>query len=154
MWALEHFRHRKRYSFAAARDFLRRLLGAECQRESKPPLISIVDDDHAVREAIKSLIRSVGLRAETYVSTEEFVQCNHLGEVACLIVDVHLPGKSGLELQRELATGTYDIPVVFITADGNDTMRNQALKDGALAFLLKPFSEESLLSALQAALKQ
>ena len=117
-------------------------------------MISIVDDDHAVREAIKSLIRSVGLRAETYVSTEEFVQCNHLGEVACLIVDVHLPGKSGLELQRELATGTYDIPIVFITADGNDTMRSQALKDGALAFLLKPFSEESLLSALQAALKQ
>jgi FixJ family two-component response regulator len=116
-------------------------------------LVSIVDDDHSVRQAIESLIRSVGLRAETYGSTEEFVDCGHLTDVACLILDVRLPGKSGLELQRELNRGTYKIPIVFVSAQSDDEMRRQALSQGAVEFLYKPFSEESLLDAVDAALK-
>jgi FixJ family two-component response regulator len=147
---------KKRHSFARAKEFLSRCLALQSTGESltRPPLISIVDDDHSVREAIKSLIKSVGFRAETYASTEEFVQCDHLNEIACLILDIQLSGKSGLELQRQLTMGPYNVPIVFITAHGDENIRRQALKDGAVDFVYKPFSEESLLNAVHAALKQ
>jgi FixJ family two-component response regulator len=111
----------------------------------KPPLISVVDDDNSMREAVMSLIKSLGFRAETYISTEEFVRCDHLGEIACLILDVQLPGMNGLELQRLLSIARYKTPIIFITAHGDDA--------GAVEFLYKPFSEESLLKAVDSALK-
>jgi FixJ family two-component response regulator len=106
-----------------------------------------------MREAIESLIRSIGFRAETFASTEEFGQCNHLARIACLILDVQLPGMSGLQLQRLLSLATYNFPIIFISARTDECMREQALKAGALAFLYKPFSEKALLKAVYSALK-
>jgi CheY-like chemotaxis protein len=120
----------------------------------EPPLISILDDDRSIREALKSLIHSVGLTAETFESTEQFVQCGHLGEIACLILDVQLPGMSGLELQRLLSITTIKVPIVFITAYGDEEVRERALNAGAIEFLCKPFKEESLLKAVDSALKR
>jgi CheY-like chemotaxis protein len=115
-------------------------------------LFSIVDDNESMREAIESLIKSIGFRAETFASTEEFVQCDHLAQIACLILDVQLPGMSGLELQRLLAIATYTFPVIFVSGRTDEYTREQALKAGALAFLYKPFSEEALLKAVYSAL--
>jgi FixJ family two-component response regulator len=116
------------------------------------PLISIVDDDEPVREAIESLLKSVGFKAEVFASAEEFLNSDHLPETECLILDVRMPGMSGLELQRQLAAAGSRIPIIFITAHGDEEVQAQALKAGAVAFLRKPFSEEALLSAVQAAL--
>ena len=121
---------------------------------SETALFSIVDDDESMREAIESLIESLGFRAETFASTEEFVQCDHLRQIACLILDVHLPGMSGLELQRQLSIATYNFPIIFITGRGDDRMREHALKAGAVEFLYKPFSNEALLTAVRSALKR
>jgi FixJ family two-component response regulator len=118
------------------------------------PLISVVDDDHSMREAVSSLIQSVGMRVESFGSTEEFVQCDHMGEIACLILDVKMPGMSGLELQRHLASAQQRIPIIFVTGHGDDIMRKQALNAGAVEFLYKPFSDESLLSAVNSALNR
>jgi FixJ family two-component response regulator len=120
---------------------------------TQPPFVSIVDDDESMREAIESLIKSLGFRAETFGSTEEFVQCDHLAQIACLILDVQLPGMSGLELQRLLSIATYTFPIIFITAQIDDSIREQALKAGAVDFLYKPFSEKALLRAVDSALK-
>lgn len=117
-------------------------------------LFSIVDDDDSMRQAIESLIKSIGFRAETFASTEEFVQCDHIAQIACLILDVQLPGMNGLELQRLLSIAAYNFPIIFITARADDCMRDRALKAGALAFLYKPFSEQALLEAVYSALKQ
>lgn len=117
-------------------------------------LFSIVDDDDSMRQAIESLIKSIGFRAETFASTEEFVQCDHIAQMACLILDVQLPGMNGLELQRLLSIAAYNFPIIFITARADDCMRDRALKAGALAFLYKPFSEQALLEAVYSALKQ
>ena len=122
--------------------------------QSETALFSIVDDDESVSEAIASLIESVGFRAETFASTEDFVQCDHLRQIACLILDVHLPGMSGLELQRILSFATYNFPIIFITGRGDDRMRERALKAGAVEFLYKPFSNEALLAAVHSALKR
>ncbi|TMA95362.1 MAG: response regulator [Deltaproteobacteria bacterium] len=121
---------------------------------SETTLFSIVDDDESMREAIESLVESLGFRAETFASTEEFVQCDHLGQIACLILDVHLPGMSGLELQRLLSFATYAFPIIFISGRGDDRMREYALKGGAVEFLYKPFTAEALLTAVHSALKR
>jgi CheY-like chemotaxis protein len=119
----------------------------------KAPLISIVDDETSMCEAVSSLIRSVGFRARTFASTEEFVQCDQLGEISCLILDVRLPGMSGLELLRHLSITTHRIPIVFISGHADEATRKQALDAGAIEFLYKPFNEESLLKAIDSALK-
>jgi FixJ family two-component response regulator len=116
-------------------------------------LIVVVDDDEAIREATESLIRSVGFRVVVYASAEEFLRSSHLQVTACLIVDVRMPGMSGLELQQQLATANYSIPIIFITAHGDADTRARALRAGAVAFLDKPFSDEILLGAVQAALQ-
>jgi FixJ family two-component response regulator len=121
---------------------------------SKNALVSIVDDDESVRESIESLIRSVGFSAQTFSSAEEFLQNGPIEKTACLILDVRMPGMSGLELQRHLTAADYQIPIVFITAHGDEETRARALKDGAVDFLSKPFSEEALLKAVQTALKR
>ena len=115
-------------------------------------LISIVDDDESIREAIQSLLRSVGFRAKTFASAEQFLQSDQIENTACLILDVRMPGMSGLELQRRLMATQCRIPIVFVTAHGDEEARSRALQEGAVEFLLKPFSEEALLNAIQVAL--
>jgi len=120
---------------------------------ANPPLISIVDDDESVREALWGLVRSVGFAVSTFASAEEFVKSDQLGTADCLILDVCMPGMSGIELQRQLVAGHSEVPVIFITAHEDEGMRTQALNGGAEAVLIKPFSEEALLNAIQAALR-
>ena len=116
-------------------------------------MISIVDDDESVRDSVKSLVRSVGYRAEAFASVEEFLASNDCDSADCLILDVCVPGTSGLDLQRQLVSSGCRIPIVFITAKGSYEARLRAMNDGAAGFLFKPFSEEALLAALHAALK-
>ena len=116
------------------------------------PTISIVDDDALVREAIRRLIKSVGMNARAYASAEEFLSSNHAQDTSCLILDVQMPGMSGLELQQRLADSGYRIPIIFISAHSNGQIRDQAIGAGAVDFLFKPFSEEALVDAVHAAL--
>src|SRR5882724_6195098 len=110
------------------------------------PLIAVVDDDHSVHESLSSLIRSVGLAVKVFESAEEFIASDDVGKTDCLILDVRMPGMSGLELQRLLALSHPHLPVVLITAHGSDEeMRARALKDGAADYLSKPLSEETVL---------
>jgi FixJ family two-component response regulator len=118
------------------------------------PLISIVDDDNAFRSSLENLIRSVGLRAQGFSSAEAFLSSNHMHETRCLVLDVRMPGMSGPELQRQMAVANSPMPIIFITAHGDDAQRTQALKAGAVAFLYKPFYEEELLNAIDTALKE
>jgi FixJ family two-component response regulator len=118
----------------------------------KTPLISVVDDDPSVRESLRGLLRSVRLGVGVYASAEEFLNSDRLDETECLILDVRMPGMSGLELQRHLAASHPGMPVILVTAHGDDELRSRALKSGAVEFLFKPFSEESLLNAVERAL--
>ena len=117
-----------------------------------PPLISIVDDDESVRESLWGLLRSVGFAVNVFASAEEFWNSNQLRNSDCLILDVRMPGMSGIELQRQLVASRCNIPVIFITAYEDEGMRAQAFFNGAGAFLIKPFGEEALLDAIHAAL--
>ena len=118
------------------------------------PLVSIVDDDESVRESLRGLIRSIGLGVETFASAEDFARSAQLENTDCLILDVRMPGMSGLDLQRELVASERHIPIIFITAHGSDEgVRTRALRDGAVAYLSKPFSEDALLEAVNAALR-
>jgi FixJ family two-component response regulator len=116
------------------------------------PVISIVDDDESVRQALKSLIDSVGFRAEVFGSGEEFLKSPSLSETDCLIADVRMPGMSGLELQQRLSANGATIPIVFISAHEDRDARARGLRAGAIDFLQKPFSEDSLLRAISASL--
>jgi FixJ family two-component response regulator len=115
-------------------------------------LISIVDDDESVREALKSLIDSVGFRSEVFDSGEEFLKSPFVSQTDCLIADVRMPGMSGLELQDRLKAANSSIPIVFISAHDDREARAQGLRAGAVDFLQKPFSEDSLLGAITACL--
>jgi FixJ family two-component response regulator len=116
------------------------------------PLISIIDDDDALRSSLENLIRSVGLRTQGFSSAEAFLSSNQAHETHCLILDVRMPGMSGLELQRQMGVANSHLPIIFITAHEDDVQRTQALEAGAVAFLHKPFYEEELLNAINAAL--
>ena len=118
-------------------------------------VIAIVDDQAALREATENLLKSAGLKAVSFASAEDFLRATPLDGAGCLILDVRLPGMSGLELQQRLAADGIHVPIVFITAqeDGDGRMRAQALRSGALAFLRKPFSDEDLLNAVRSALQ-
>jgi FixJ family two-component response regulator len=115
-------------------------------------VIAIVDDDQAIREAIESLLKSVGYRVELFASAEEFLNLGSRQETACLILDVRMPGMSGLELQGRLAAANRSIPIIFISAHSDESARARALRAGAIDFLQKPFSEEALLDAIDASL--
>jgi FixJ family two-component response regulator len=117
------------------------------------PLISIIDDDEAIRRSLDDLIRSAGLRARGFSSAEAFLQSNQRSETDCLILDLCLPGMSGLELQRQLAEGNFDLPIILMTAHERGDQRRQAVEAGAVAFLSKPFEEADLLNAIDRALK-
>ena len=113
------------------------------------PLIYVVDDDASVREALGSLIRSAGLEVETFASAQEFLACSRADVPSCLVLDVQLPGLSGLDLQHELAKADVQIPIIFLTGHGDIPTSVRAIKAGALEFLTKPFNDEDLLNAIQ-----
>ena len=117
-------------------------------------IVFVIDDDESVREALKSLIRSVGLRVETFASAREFLQSSRPDLPACLILDVRMPGLSGLDLQRDLANASIHIPIIFITGHGDIPMSVRAMKAGAEEFLTKPFRDQDLLDAIQQALER
>ena len=117
------------------------------------PLISIVDDDDSLRNSLDNLIRSVGFRAQGFPSAEAFLSSNQVHDTACLILDVRLPGMNGLELQRRIVAANWRIPVIFITSHADGDARARALEAGAVDYLYKPFREEELLNAIDAALK-
>jgi FixJ family two-component response regulator len=120
---------------------------------ASPPLISVVDDDESVRESLQSLLRSVGFTVKVFVSAEEFLNSNHSGDSDCLILDVRMPGMNGTELHRRLVASHCEVPVIFITAHGwDEEVRSRAFKDGAVGYLVKPFSEDALLNAVRTAL--
>jgi FixJ family two-component response regulator len=112
-------------------------------------VVFVVDDDESVREALNSLIRSAGFNVQSYSSAKEFLATPHGDSPSCLVLDVRLPGLSGLDLQRELANTTSEIPIIFITGHGSIPMSVQAMKAGAVEFLTKPFKDEDLLNAIQ-----
>jgi FixJ family two-component response regulator len=114
-------------------------------------LISIVDDDESIRESTKGLIRSLGYQAATFASAEEFLQSDSVDRTACLITDVQMPGLSGIDLQRGLIAQGVRMPTIFITAFPEEETRARAMKAGALGYLSKPFSEDSLLKCLDTA---
>ena len=118
------------------------------------PLISVVDDDLSVVEATVSLLESVGYAATGFVSAEDYLNSPQLRRTACLILDIRMAGMGGFELQRRLAAENDHTPIIFITAHGDYDISAEALRRGAVAFLRKPFSQESLLDAVRSALAQ
>jgi FixJ family two-component response regulator len=118
------------------------------------PIVFVVDDDASVCEALSSLIESTGMRVETFASAQEFLRHKRPETPACLVLDVHLPGLSGLELQRKLAPGRMRLPIIFMTGHGDIPMSVQAMKAGAVEFLPKPFDDEQLLEAIRQAIER
>jgi FixJ family two-component response regulator len=117
-------------------------------------MVFVIDDDESIREALKSLIRSVGLSVQTFASAQEFLSSSRPDVPSCLILDVRMPGLSGLDLQRELAEANIHIPIIFITGHGDIPMSVRAMKAGAVEFLTKPFRDQDLLDAIQQALER
>ena len=115
-------------------------------------MVFVVDDDASVRDALSALVRSVGLRVETFGSAQEFLRHPRPPAAACLVLDVRLPGLSGLDLQRELSNAGEQIPIIFITGHGDVPMSVRAMKAGATEFLPKPFRDQDLLDAIREAL--
>ena len=118
------------------------------------PSIYVVDDDASVREAMESLIQSAGLRVETFASAQEFLASPRADGPSCLVLDVQLPGLSGLDLQQELAKADVRIPIIFLTGHGDIPTSVRAIKAGALEFLTKPFDDQDLLDAIQQGIAQ
>jgi FixJ family two-component response regulator len=115
------------------------------------PLISIVDDDESVRESLPDLLRELGFAAQAFSSAEEFLASKFIGQTRCLVLDISMPGMTGPDLQQELARRRQEIPIIFITAHADETVRPRLLERGAVECLFKPFSETALLEALNAA---
>jgi FixJ family two-component response regulator len=118
------------------------------------PTVFVIDDDPSVRDAIKGTVRSVGLRAETFESPQEFLRNGPPSGPGCLVLDVRLPGLSGLDFQHELTRANIELPIVFITGYGDIPMTVRAMKAGAVEFLTKPFRDQDLLDAIQQALER
>jgi FixJ family two-component response regulator len=116
--------------------------------------VYVVDDDELIRDAIQGLLKSMGLRSEVFASPEEFLRSSRPEVPSCLILDVKLPGVSGLDFQKELAAAGVGIPIIFITGHGNIPMSVKAMKSGAVEFLTKPFQDHELLDAIQQALER
>jgi FixJ family two-component response regulator len=124
-------------------------LSQRARAMTEQPTIIIVDDDPGIREALSSLIRSVGVQARALASVPEFLNEGRPDGPTCLVLDVRLPGRSGLDFQRELATAHIHVPIIFITGYGDIPMSVQAIKGGAIEFLTKPFRDQDLLDAIQ-----
>jgi len=116
-------------------------------------LIAVVDDDESVRESLPDLLREFGFAVRAFSSAEEFLASGCIGEAQCLILDIAMPGMSGRDLQHELKQRRQTVPIVFITAHGDEALRPRVLEQGAVECLFKPFSDTALLEAIQAALQ-
>ena len=121
------------------------------QRGTK--FVAIVDDDESIRAALQGFMKEAGLPAQAFASAEEFLGSGDLNQVGCLVADIRMPGMSGLELQARLNAERRRMPIVFITAHGDESMKMQALRAGAVEFLAKPFDEEVLLDCVRAAME-
>ena len=119
----------------------------------KGHMVAIVDDDDLMRSALQGLLKSAGLPAKAFASGEEFLKSGQQHQVGCLVADIRMPGMSGLELQAKLNADHCRIPTIFITAHGDEKMRMQALRAGAVEFMAKPFDDEALLESVRAALE-
>jgi|SRR5215470_5653318 len=122
-------------------------------RERKEKMVAVVDDDESYRVAMQRLLKSAGLPVQSFGSAEAFLNSGQQHETGCLIADIRMPGMSGLELQSKLNSDHCAIPIIFITAHGDEKMRLQAMRGGAVKFLMKPFDGETLLEAVRVALK-
>jgi FixJ family two-component response regulator len=123
------------------------------KRATERSLVSIVDDDESVRESLPDLLGELGFASRAFSSAEEFLSSDCVDQTRCLILDIAMPGMSGPELQRELKLRRQDIPIIFITAQHDETVRPRLLEQGAVECLFKPFSDTALLAALNAALR-
>ncbi len=121
--------------------------------EGKTNMVAIVDDDDLMRSSLQGLLKAVGLPARAFASAEDFLNSGHQHQTACLIADIRMPGISGLELQAKLNAERCRIPIIFITAHGDEKMRMQALRAGAVELLAKPFDDNVLIESVRAALK-
>jgi FixJ family two-component response regulator len=119
----------------------------------KTKMVAIVDDDDLIRGALQGLLKAVGLPAQAFASAEEFLKSGQQRHAGCLIADIRMSGMSGLELQAQLNAEKCRIPIIFITAHGDEKMRMQALRAGAVEFMAKPFNDEALLDSVRAALE-
>ena len=126
------------------------IVGMDAKKE--PNVVAIVDDEELVRDSLQGLMKAAGFPALTFASAEEFLNSGEQERTACLIADIRMPGMSGLELQSELNKDHHKIPIIFITALGDEKMRMQALRAGAVEFLTKPLDDEALLGSVRAAL--
>lgn len=117
-------------------------------------LLSVVDDDESIRESLPDLLREFGFSARAFLSAESFLSSNCLDETECLILDVAMPGMSGPEIQQELKRRGHKIPIIFISAQKDDTIRARVIEEGAVAFLLKPFSDTALFAAIKMAFQE
>ena len=131
-----------------------RVMGREQSVMIRRPLVSVVDDDESLRESLPDLVREFGYSAQAFSSAEAFLASDSVDQTRCLILDVSMPrGMSGPDLQRELSRRGLEIPIIFITAQGEETVRRRLLEQGAVACLIKPFSDTALLEALSAAFR-
>jgi FixJ family two-component response regulator len=121
-------------------------------QDTRQLLSVVVDDDESVRESLPDLLREFGFTAEAFSSAEEFLSSGCVDETSCLILDIAMPGMSGPELQQELKRRRNEVPIIFITGQRDEVIRAQVLKQGAAGFLLKPFSDDALLTAIKTAL--
>jgi FixJ family two-component response regulator len=121
---------------------------------SSSPVIFVIDDDSSIRDALDSFLRSVGLQVQTFASTQEFLRSGWSDAPGCLVLDVRMPGQSGLDFQRDLAKSNIHLPIIFITGHGDIPMSVQAMKAGAIEFLTKPFRDQDLLDAIQLGLEK
>ena len=121
--------------------------------QQRTRLVAIVDDDDSMRSALLGMLHVVGLPAQAFSSAEEFLKSGQQHQIACLIADIRMPGMSGLELQAKLNADRCRVPIIFITAHGDEKMRLQARREGAVEFLSKPFDNEVLLDGVRAALE-
>jgi len=125
----------------------------ERRSATERPLLSVVDDDESVRESLPDLLREFGFAAQAFSSAREFLSSDYLNATRCLILDVAMPGMTGLDLQQELERRGQEIHIIFITGQKDENIREQAFKQGAVKFLYKPFSDTALLDAINAAFR-
>jgi len=117
------------------------------------PIVSVIDDDVSVRESLPGLLNVLGFAVSVFSSAEEFLASGHMAQTECLLLDMMMPGMSGRDLQRDLKRRRQEIPIIFMTAQMDENLRSQVVKEGAVTCLFKPFNDEALLEALNTALR-
>jgi FixJ family two-component response regulator len=126
----------------------------EMATAQEQPAVVVIDDDSSIRKALENLLRSVGLDVELFKSPQEFLQSNRPDRPGCIVLDVRFPGRSGLDMQREISSANTSLPIIFITGYGDIPMSVRAMKAGAVEFLTKPFRDQDLLDAVDVALEK